>query len=263
MEHESDLVRRLDDLERKYDAQLRSVFDAIRALISDEIEPRKRIGFRPVTRDATTAAPSGIVGSTFLAPKATARCPTNICYCGPVLVRKADHHTLARLPGGACGGNSSSCVSMSTSSHSTCSHLPLPQRGSVIAGLRSKNPAGLMSKPCSSSGRIGQSSGRATWWNPIVYQRTMSVSAIDRFWRVQRGRPAAMESVSPACRGGLRRAPFGFPTRRFPKQQGRSDEQRGEEPSHLQDLGHGAAILVHPGGQRDHGDRHLSERRRE
>lgn len=41
-----DLILRLDALEARYDAQFRSVFDAIRALISDEDRPRKRIGFR-------------------------------------------------------------------------------------------------------------------------------------------------------------------------------------------------------------------------
>ncbi len=41
-----DLILRLDALEARYDAQFRSVFDAIRALISDEDRPRRRIGFR-------------------------------------------------------------------------------------------------------------------------------------------------------------------------------------------------------------------------
>lgn len=41
----ADLVRRLDALEQRYDQQFRAVFDAIRALISDETKPRKRIGF--------------------------------------------------------------------------------------------------------------------------------------------------------------------------------------------------------------------------
>jgi hypothetical protein len=41
----SDLVRRLDELEKRYDQQFRSVFDAIRALISEEKKPRQRIGF--------------------------------------------------------------------------------------------------------------------------------------------------------------------------------------------------------------------------
>lgn len=41
----ADLVRRLDALEQRYDQQFRAVFDAIRALISEETKPRKRIGF--------------------------------------------------------------------------------------------------------------------------------------------------------------------------------------------------------------------------
>ena len=40
-----DLVRRLDALEQRYDEQFRVVFEAIRALISEEAKPRKRIGF--------------------------------------------------------------------------------------------------------------------------------------------------------------------------------------------------------------------------
>jgi hypothetical protein len=42
---QANLVRRLDELERRYDQQLRAVFDAIRALISEETKPRRRIGF--------------------------------------------------------------------------------------------------------------------------------------------------------------------------------------------------------------------------
>jgi hypothetical protein len=39
------LARRLDELERKYDAQFRCVFDAIRGLMRPPDPPRKRIGF--------------------------------------------------------------------------------------------------------------------------------------------------------------------------------------------------------------------------
>ena len=46
----TDLVRRIDDLERRYDTQFRSVFEAIRALISHDVRPRKRIGFRASER---------------------------------------------------------------------------------------------------------------------------------------------------------------------------------------------------------------------
>lgn len=41
----ADLVRRLDALEQRYDKQFRAVFDAIRALISEETKPRRQIGF--------------------------------------------------------------------------------------------------------------------------------------------------------------------------------------------------------------------------
>ena len=41
-----ELARRLDDLEKKYDAQFKSVFDAIRALMAPAKQPRRRIGFR-------------------------------------------------------------------------------------------------------------------------------------------------------------------------------------------------------------------------
>jgi hypothetical protein len=42
----ADLARRLDELEKKYDAQFRVVFDAIRELMAPPQEPsRKRIGF--------------------------------------------------------------------------------------------------------------------------------------------------------------------------------------------------------------------------
>jgi phage regulator Rha-like protein len=40
-----DLARRLDELESKYDAQFRTVFDAIRALMRPPDKPRRRIGF--------------------------------------------------------------------------------------------------------------------------------------------------------------------------------------------------------------------------
>jgi len=41
----SSLRRRLDGLEKKYDAQFKSVFDAIRELMSPPDKPKKRIGF--------------------------------------------------------------------------------------------------------------------------------------------------------------------------------------------------------------------------
>lgn len=41
----AELVRRLAELEKKYDTQFRRVFEAIRALINEDIKPRRRIGF--------------------------------------------------------------------------------------------------------------------------------------------------------------------------------------------------------------------------
>lgn len=42
-----DLARKLDALERKYDAQFKVVFDAIHALMAPSPSPRRMIGFRP------------------------------------------------------------------------------------------------------------------------------------------------------------------------------------------------------------------------
>ena len=42
----AELARRLDDLEQKYDAQFRVVFDAIRQMMQPEEKGRKEIGFR-------------------------------------------------------------------------------------------------------------------------------------------------------------------------------------------------------------------------
>jgi hypothetical protein len=39
------LLRRLNDLEKRYDGQFRTVFEAIRALVAVENTPRRRIGF--------------------------------------------------------------------------------------------------------------------------------------------------------------------------------------------------------------------------
>jgi hypothetical protein len=40
-----DLARRLDEMESKYDAQFKVVFDAIRELTTPPEKPRRRIGF--------------------------------------------------------------------------------------------------------------------------------------------------------------------------------------------------------------------------
>ena len=42
----TDLSRRMDDLESKYDRQFKVVFDAIRQLMSPVVPARKQIGFR-------------------------------------------------------------------------------------------------------------------------------------------------------------------------------------------------------------------------
>ncbi len=46
-----DLAKRLDELEKKYDVQFKSVFDAIRQLMTPATPPRRRIGFRQEERD--------------------------------------------------------------------------------------------------------------------------------------------------------------------------------------------------------------------
>jgi hypothetical protein len=41
----ADLARKLEALEKKYDAQFKVVFDAIRQLMAPPTSPRRRIGF--------------------------------------------------------------------------------------------------------------------------------------------------------------------------------------------------------------------------
>ena len=41
----TELARKLATLERKYDAQFKVVFDAIRELMKPPVKPRRRIGF--------------------------------------------------------------------------------------------------------------------------------------------------------------------------------------------------------------------------
>jgi hypothetical protein len=53
-----DLAKRLDELEKKYDAQFRGVFEAIRQLMAPPEKPRKEIGFKvgePKARYKATA----------------------------------------------------------------------------------------------------------------------------------------------------------------------------------------------------------------
>jgi hypothetical protein len=45
MSSHKELIKRLDDLEKKYDIQFRVVFDAIRQLMASSETPKKRIGF--------------------------------------------------------------------------------------------------------------------------------------------------------------------------------------------------------------------------
>jgi hypothetical protein len=45
MASNKDLARRLDDLEKKYDAQFKVVFDAIRQLMAPPVKPKRKIGF--------------------------------------------------------------------------------------------------------------------------------------------------------------------------------------------------------------------------
>lgn len=46
LDQHADLARKLVELEKKYDAQFRVVFDAIRELMAPATKPSKRIGFR-------------------------------------------------------------------------------------------------------------------------------------------------------------------------------------------------------------------------
>ncbi len=48
-----DLARKLGELEKKYDAQFRAVFEAIRELMTEPEPPRKQIGFHVKERRAT------------------------------------------------------------------------------------------------------------------------------------------------------------------------------------------------------------------
>ena len=46
LQEHADLARKLTALEKKYDAQFRVVFDAIRDLMTPTLPPRKPVGFR-------------------------------------------------------------------------------------------------------------------------------------------------------------------------------------------------------------------------
>lgn len=51
-----DLARRLEELEKKYDAQFKIVFDAIRQLMAPPGPPTESIGFRPTTTKERAAS---------------------------------------------------------------------------------------------------------------------------------------------------------------------------------------------------------------
>jgi len=55
------LLRRLNDLEKRYDGQFRTVFEAIRALVAVENAPRRRIGFH-ADPDAVQAVAAPVRG---------------------------------------------------------------------------------------------------------------------------------------------------------------------------------------------------------
>jgi hypothetical protein len=46
MSTQADLVRRLDELEQRYDGQFKAVFDALRQLVAPPERPRRKIGFK-------------------------------------------------------------------------------------------------------------------------------------------------------------------------------------------------------------------------
>lgn len=46
----ADLARKLDALEKRYDAQFKVVFDAVRQLMKEPEPKRRRIGFLPESR---------------------------------------------------------------------------------------------------------------------------------------------------------------------------------------------------------------------
>ena len=55
MGEHKDLVRRLDELEKKYDLQFKVVFDAIRQLVVAPESPKRQIGFHGDTKGSLTS----------------------------------------------------------------------------------------------------------------------------------------------------------------------------------------------------------------
>ena len=45
MDSNRELARKISEMEKRYDEQFRTVFQAIQQLIAEEEEPRRRIGF--------------------------------------------------------------------------------------------------------------------------------------------------------------------------------------------------------------------------
>lgn len=47
LQSHDELARKLSEMETKYDAQFKVIFDAIRKLMEPPVRPRRTIGFRP------------------------------------------------------------------------------------------------------------------------------------------------------------------------------------------------------------------------
>lgn len=45
MESHKDLLKKIEDMEQKYDYQFKAVFDAIKQLMIQEEKPKRKIGF--------------------------------------------------------------------------------------------------------------------------------------------------------------------------------------------------------------------------
>ena len=71
------LARKLDALEKKYDAQFKVVFDAIRQLMSPPAAGRRTIGFRPRAGGAAPPRHGDVSLAIVLA------CGASLSFCGP------------------------------------------------------------------------------------------------------------------------------------------------------------------------------------
>jgi hypothetical protein len=74
----ADLARKLEELEKKYDAQFRVVFDAIRQLMTPPDPLRKQIGFQVREKRAVYAMKRGGPGSTPASPGAGVTAPSRL-----------------------------------------------------------------------------------------------------------------------------------------------------------------------------------------